>query len=85
MAASRRSRPDPEDFPDPHDFVPARYEQPRQEDLLNRWTWIRSAPAGIVAWGAFAIMQIKRSSRCCCASMVEMAPPPKAIVTTIRR
>jgi sterol 14alpha-demethylase len=28
------------DFPDPDGFVPDRYEQPRQEDLINRWMWV---------------------------------------------
>jgi cytochrome P450 len=27
-----------EDFPEPDSFVPQRYNEPRQEDLVNRWT-----------------------------------------------
>jgi sterol 14alpha-demethylase len=50
----------PEDFPDPHNFVPERYEQPRQEDLINRWTWIPfGAGRHRCVGAAFATMQIK--------------------------
>lgn len=49
-----------EDFPDPDSFVPARYDQPRQEDLVNRWTWIPfGAGRHRCVGAAFAIMQIK--------------------------
>jgi sterol 14alpha-demethylase len=50
----------PDDFPDPHNFVPERYEQPRQEDLINRWTWIPfGAGRHRCVGAAFATMQIK--------------------------
>jgi sterol 14alpha-demethylase len=50
----------PEDFPDPDEFVPERYQQPRQEDLVNRWTWIPfGAGRHRCVGAAFATMQIK--------------------------
>jgi sterol 14-demethylase len=49
-----------EDFPDPDNFVPERYEEPRQEDLVNRWTWIPfGAGRHRCVGAAFATMQIK--------------------------
>ena len=49
-----------EDFPQPNDFVPDRYEKPRQEDLINRWTWIPfGAGRHRCVGAAFATMQIK--------------------------
>lgn len=50
----------PEDFPDPEQFLPERYEKPRQEDLINRWTWIPfGAGRHRCVGAAFATMQIK--------------------------
>jgi sterol 14-demethylase len=50
----------PEDFPDPDNFVPQRYEEPRQEGLVNRWTWIPfGAGRHRCVGAAFAQMQIK--------------------------
>lgn len=50
----------PTDFPEPDSFVPERYQQPRQEDLLNRWTWIPfGAGRHRCVGAAFATMQIK--------------------------
>ena len=50
----------PEDFPDPAAFDPARYAQPRQEDLVNRWTWIPfGAGRHRCVGAAFAMMQLK--------------------------
>ncbi|WP_343602083.1 cytochrome P450 [Mycobacterium sp.] len=50
----------PEDFPDPDDFVPQRYVESRQEDLVNRWTWIPfGAGRHRCVGAAFATMQIK--------------------------
>jgi sterol 14-demethylase len=50
----------PEDFPDPDDFLPERYDEPRQEDLINRWTWIPfGAGRHRCVGAAFATMQIK--------------------------
>ncbi|MBV8928358.1 MAG: cytochrome P450 [Mycobacteriaceae bacterium] len=50
----------PEDFPDPDSFVPERYQQSRQEDLINRWTWIPfGAGRHRCVGAAFATMQIK--------------------------
>ncbi len=50
----------PEDFPDPESFDPGRYLDPRQEDLLNRWTWIPfGAGKHRCVGSAFAMMQLK--------------------------
>jgi sterol 14-demethylase len=50
----------PEDFPNPDDFDPDRYQKPRQEDLANRWTWIPfGAGKHRCVGAAFAQMQIK--------------------------
>lgn len=49
-----------EDFPDPGRFDPGRYLDPRQEDLLNRWTWIPfGAGRHRCVGSAFAMMQLK--------------------------
>lgn len=50
----------PEDFPDPDTFDPGRYLDPRQEDLVNRWTWIPFGAGRHRCVGApFALMQLK--------------------------
>jgi sterol 14-demethylase len=50
----------PEDFPEPDEFRPQRYAEPRQEDLVNRWTWIPfGAGRHRCVGSAFAMMQIK--------------------------
>ncbi len=50
----------PADFPDPDRFDPGRYAEPRQEDLLNRWTWIPfGAGRHRCVGSAFAMMQLK--------------------------
>ena len=49
-----------EDFPEPERFDPGRYLDPRQEDLLNRWTWIPfGAGKHRCVGSAFAMMQLK--------------------------
>jgi sterol 14alpha-demethylase len=49
-----------ENFPEPDSFNPDRYEKPRQEDLINRWTWIPfGAGRHRCVGAAFATMQIK--------------------------
>ena len=49
-----------EDFPDAQSFDPARYLDPRQEDLQNRWTWIPfGAGKHRCVGNAFAMMQMK--------------------------
>ncbi|MQW74988.1 cytochrome P450 [Nocardioides sp. dk4132] len=48
------------DFPDPQRFDPGRYLDPRQEDLVNRWTWIPfGAGKHRCVGSAFAMMQMK--------------------------
>jgi sterol 14alpha-demethylase len=48
------------DFPDPDGFVPGRYAEPRQEDLINRWTWIPFGAGRHRCVGAnFAMIQLK--------------------------
>ncbi|MFD4367349.1 cytochrome P450 [Rhodococcus sp. NPDC058521] len=50
----------PEDFPDPDTFDPARYIDPNQEDIVNRWTWIPfGAGRHRCVGAAFALMQLK--------------------------
>ena len=50
----------PEDFPEPDRFIPQRYVEPRQEDLVNRWTGISfGAGRHRCVGAAFATMQIK--------------------------
>jgi sterol 14-demethylase len=49
-----------EDFPDPDAFVPERYDKPREEDVVHRWTWIPfGAGRHRCVGAAFATMQIK--------------------------
>jgi sterol 14-demethylase len=68
-----------EDFPDPDDFVPERYEEPRQEDLINRWTWIPfGAGRHRCVGAAFATMQIKAIFSVLLREYeFEMAQPPE--------
>jgi len=50
----------PEDFPNPDEFDPDRYAEGRQEDLVNRWTWIPFGAGRHRCVGAqFAMMQLK--------------------------
>jgi len=50
----------PEDFPDADAFDPDRYAEPRQEDIVNRWTWIPfGAGRHRCVGAAFAQLQIK--------------------------
>ncbi|MEV0296941.1 cytochrome P450 [Nocardia sp. NPDC050710] len=50
----------PEDFPNPDAFDPARYLDPNQADLVNRWTWIPfGAGRHRCVGAAFALMQLK--------------------------
>ena len=50
----------PEDFPDAEAFDPDRYAEPRQEDIVNRWTWIPfGAGRHRCVGAAFAQLQIK--------------------------
>ena len=48
------------DFPDPDAFDPDRYNKPREEDVLHRWTWIPfGAGRHRCVGAAFGTMQIK--------------------------
>ncbi len=50
----------PESFPDPDDFVPSRYFEPRTEDRANPWNWIPFGAGRHRCVGApFAMMQLK--------------------------
>jgi sterol 14-demethylase len=56
-AVSNRLTPD---FPDPQQFVPQRYLDPRREDDRNPWTWIPFGGGKHRCVGAaFAVMQLK--------------------------
>jgi sterol 14-demethylase len=59
-ASPRVSNRIPEDFPDPDGFHPERYIDPRQEDIVNRWTWLPfGAGKHRCVGNAFAMMQLK--------------------------
>jgi len=48
------------DFPDPDAFDPDRYDKPREEDVIHRWTWIPfGAGRHRCVGAAFGTMQIK--------------------------
>ena len=48
------------DFPEPDEFRPERYVEPRQEDIVNRWTWIPFGAGRHRCVGAmFAMVQLK--------------------------
>lgn len=49
-----------EDFPNPECFEPDRYDKPREEDVIHRWTWIPfGAGRHRCVGAAFGTMQIK--------------------------
>ena len=49
-----------ESFPAPDEFVPDRYNEPREEDIVHRWNWIPFGAGRHRCLGAaFATMQIK--------------------------
>ena len=53
-------QPDRGRLPDPDAFAPERYAEPRQEDLINRWTWIPFGAGRHRCVGAnFAMIQLK--------------------------
>jgi sterol 14-demethylase len=59
-ASPRVSNRIAEDFPEPDSFDPGRYLGERQEDLLNKWTWIPfGAGKHRCVGNAFAMMQMK--------------------------
>jgi sterol 14alpha-demethylase len=70
----------PEDFPEPDSFDPDRYDKPRQEDLVNRWTWIPfGAGRHRCVGAAFATMQIKAIFSVLLREYeFEMAQPPQS-------
>lgn len=70
----------PEDFPDPETFDPGRYDKPREEDVLHRWTWIPfGAGRHRCVGAAFATMQIKAIFSVLLREYeFEMAQPPES-------
>ena len=70
----------PADFPDPDGFVPARYLEPREEDLANPWTWIPFGAGRHRCVGApFAMMQLKAIFSVLLRSWTfELAQPPES-------
>ena len=76
-----------EDFPDPDAFAPERYAEPRQEDLINRWTWIPFGAGRHRCVGAnFAMIQLKAIFSVLLRDWTfELAQPPTATATTTPR
>ena len=70
----------PEDFPDPETFDPSRYDKPREEDVVHRWTWIPfGAGRHRCVGAAFATMQIKAIFSVLLREYeFEMAQPPES-------
>ena len=70
----------PEDFPDPEAFDPSRYDKPREEDVVHRWTWIPfGAGRHRCVGAAFATMQIKAIFSVLLREYeFEMAQPPES-------
>jgi sterol 14alpha-demethylase len=69
-----------EDFPDPESFDPDRYNKPREEDVLHRWTWIPfGAGRHRCVGAAFGTMQIKAIFSVLLREYeFEMAQPPES-------
>jgi len=69
-----------EDFPDPEAFDPDRYNKPREEDVLHRWTWIPfGAGRHRCVGAAFGTMQIKAIFSVLLREYeFEMAQPPQS-------
>jgi sterol 14alpha-demethylase len=70
----------PGDFPEPDEFRPERYAEPRQEDLVNRWTWIPfGAGRHRCVGAAFAMMQLKAIFSVLLRDFTfELAQPPES-------
>jgi sterol 14-demethylase len=70
----------PQDFPEPDTFDPDRYEKPREEDVLQRWTWIPfGAGRHRCVGAAFATIQIKAIFSVLLREYdFEMAQPPES-------
>lgn len=68
-----------EDFPDPDAFDPSRYDKPREEDVVHRWTWIPfGAGRHRCVGAAFGTMQIKAIFSVLLREYeFEMAQPPE--------
>jgi len=68
------------DFPDPDSFQPDRYDKPREEDVLHRWTWIPfGAGRHRCVGAAFGTMQIKAIFSILLREyFFEMAQPPES-------
>ncbi len=69
-----------DDFPDPEAFDPDRYNKPREEDVLHRWTWIPfGAGRHRCVGAAFGTMQIKAIFSVLLREYeFEMAQPPQS-------
>ncbi len=69
-----------EDFPNPDAFDPSRYDKPREEDVIHRWTWIPfGAGRHRCVGAAFAQMQIKAIFSVLLREYeFEMAQPPES-------
>jgi len=67
------------DFPEPDTFNPDRYNKPREEDVLHRWTWIPfGAGRHRCVGAAFGTMQIKAIFSVLLREYeFEMAQPPE--------